>query len=111
MAITVLSTTTCRIHPRMVCTVFSRYYCSNTFENVSEEKTKVPKPVLKGIPEAPTTCCMTGCPNCVWLEYAEKLTEYFKDGGEKALKEIDTHVTDTNVKAYLMHELKMRNKS
>ena len=64
-----------------------------------------------GLPQAPSTCCMTGCPNCVWLAYAEELTEYFQDGGEKAAREIEDNVTDSNVKAYLMHELRMKQKA
>lgn len=62
------------------------------------------------LPEEPTTCCMSGCANCVWLEYAEKLTEYYKDGGDLALKEINDNVTDSNIKAFLLHELRMRNR-
>ncbi|XP_017772023.1 PREDICTED: oxidoreductase-like domain-containing protein 1 [Nicrophorus vespilloides] len=62
-------------------------------------------------PEPPTTCCMSGCANCVWLDYVEKLSEYYKDGGEKAMKRISEEVTDGNMRAFLMHELRMRKKS
>ncbi|GJQ72239.1 hypothetical protein Trydic_g3330 [Trypoxylus dichotomus] len=110
MAITIVKSVKIgQVHPRMVCNLFSQHYCSDAYETV-ENKTESTAPDVKGIPEPPTTCCMTGCPNCVWLEYAENLTKYFKDGGEKALKEINAHVTDSNVRAYLMHELRMRNK-
>lgn len=61
-------------------------------------------------PEAPTTCCMSGCANCVWLDYAEKLTEYFKDGGEQAMKEINEKVDDPMIKAFLLLELRTRQK-
>lgn len=62
-------------------------------------------------PEEPTTCCMSGCPNCVWLEYAEKLSAYYQDGGDRAIKEINEKVQDSNVRAFLLHELRMRNKT
>lgn len=62
------------------------------------------------LPEAPTTCCMSGCANCVWLEYAEKVTQYFRDGGEKAIKEINEKVDDANIRAFILHELRMRGK-
>lgn len=65
---------------------------------------------LSSIPEPPTTCCMSGCANCVWIEYAEKLTAYFKDGGDKARKHILDSVTDSNMRAFLMMELRTMNK-
>lgn len=58
------------------------------------------------IPEPPTTCCMSGCANCVWIEYAEKLSKIFQDGGEKAQKEIMSKVDDTNMQAFLAMELR-----
>lgn len=73
----------------------------------NEKKSTANRPKL---PEEPTTCCMSGCANCVWLDYAEKLTEYYRDGGERAIKEINDNITDTNIKAFLLHELRMRNK-
>ena len=59
------------------------------------------------IPETPTTCCMSACPNCVWIEYANRLNEMFRDGGEKSLKIIEEKVTDPNMKAFLITELKI----
>lgn len=63
------------------------------------------------LPDVPTTCCMSGCANCVWIEYANKLNEIFKDGGEKSLKIIDEKITDPNMKAFLKMELKLSNKT
>jgi len=55
----------------------------------------------KGMPpEPPTTCCMTGCQNCVWIRYAEELTEYYKDGGELAKHAID-QISDESIKTFI----------
>lgn len=53
------------------------------------------------MPEMPMTCCMSGCANCVWINYAVELTEYMKDGGEKAKKEIEEKVEDHSLKVFL----------
>nr|CAH7721950.1 unnamed protein product [Callosobruchus chinensis] len=59
-------------------------------------------------PEVPTNCCMSGCPTCVWFDYAEKLVEHYKDGDEKAIKEINEKITDPSLKSYILFELRMR---
>ncbi|XP_076054753.1 uncharacterized protein LOC143033331 [Oratosquilla oratoria] len=61
-----------------------------------------------GPPEAPSTCCMSGCANCVWIDYADALAKYYKDGGKKAKEAIEKEVTDPNMKAFLTLELSMR---
>lgn len=92
------------------CNCLSRTFCSDSYEpNKNEEKVKINEKEVSELPEAPTTCCMSGCANCVWLEYAEKVTQYFKDGGEKAINEINEKVDDPNIKAFILHELRMRN--
>ncbi len=57
------------------------------------------------IPDPPTTCCMSGCANCVWIEYAKELVDIYKDGGvaaDKVMKAID----DPSLKIFLSLELK-----
>ena len=65
-------------------------------------------PLGKGValPEEPTTCCMSGCPNCVWVEYAAQVSEYFSDGGENAKNIIMERVQDENMRAFLLMELR-----
>lgn len=95
------------------CNCLSIRLCS---DNNHESKNKQDEPkatqdVVKELPDAPTTCCMSGCANCVWLDYAEKVSQYFQDGGEKAIKEINEKVDDPNIKAFIVQELRMRKKT
>ena len=73
-----------------------------------------PNPKLKSVgiipgkgppPELPTMCCGSGCANCVWIEYAEQMAQYYKDGGQKAIDEI-SQIEDPMLKAFLMMEVK-----
>lgn len=59
---------------------------------------------------APTNCCRSGCPNCVWVEYVEKLTERYTNpelSRERILAELET-LDDQSIKAFIKLELKCR---
>jgi len=58
------------------------------------------------LPEEPTTCCMSGCANCVWIEYAQEVSKILGDGGESAKERIMKKVQDPNLRAFLLLELK-----
>ena len=58
----------------------------------------------------PTNCCMSGCPNCVWINYVERLTKIYTDpslGRDKVHADIES-IEDGNIKAFLIMELKFR---
>lgn len=57
---------------------------------------------------APTTCCMSGCVNCVWVQYAEKLQKILKTSDDEVRKIIMEKVEDPNMRAFLMMELRCR---
>ena len=59
--------------------------------------------------EEPTNCCMSGCANCVWIQYAEKLSETFDGSTPDIQKQILEKVTDPNMRAFLSMELRIRN--
>ena len=55
-------------------------------------------------------CCMSGCSNCVWIQHAQNLIEYYKHSGkakESILQLIDKEVEDQSLKAYLKFEINL----
>ena len=82
-------------------------HCStlDTLKGQSSQSTLKVSSSTKGPPpEPPTTCCMSGCANCVWIDYAEKLKEYYCDGGQTAKEEI-MKIEDPNMRAFLLMEI------
>lgn len=61
-----------------------------------------------GIPPPPTTCCMSGCANCVWIEYAELLLSKYENCSDKVTKDILDQIEDPSLKAFLQMELEFK---
>lgn len=72
------------------------------------EKTSGVMPGKGPPPDVPVYCCMSGCQNCVWLEYAEELVKYYANGSSKAIQSVHDNVEDPNLKSFILLELKMR---
>lgn len=49
-------------------------------------------------------CCGSGCSRCVWLEYAEDLVDFYKDGGARAAEAV-AKIPDANVRQFVKMEL------
>lgn len=49
---------------------------------------------------------MSGCANCVWIEYADKLSEKLLDGSQQVREIIMKEIQDPNMRAYLDMELR-----
>lgn len=77
---------------------------------ISEDPVEVAKQAVATFPDPPTNCCMSGCANCVWITYAFEISEYLKDGGEKARVEIEK-IKDPIIKAFVLEEWKNRQQS
>lgn len=59
-------------------------------------------------PTPPTTCCMSGCHNCVWIEYADCLAEHYRDGGVEACRMIEKEVEDPSLRAFILMEVRLK---
>ena len=62
------------------------------------------------LPDPPTNCCMSGCANCVWLEYAQDLEKLYRDEGE-VTKQVLEAIEDPSLKIFLSIELRNKLKS
>lgn len=57
-------------------------------------------------PEPPVDCCMSGCANCVWIQYGEELKQYFSvSEGNAKIAEALEEIQDPGLKMFLKIEL------
>lgn len=102
--------------PMLACdlveNIYSRFSSSFSSSDCAEERKEIGKDIKSDLklPEPPTNCCMSGCPNCVWIAYAEELSKIFDDSGEKSREIIFREISDENMKAFLRMELSLLSK-
>ena len=84
-------------------------FCTDSNDSCENSKIKL----ITSLTPPTNLCCMAGCVNCVWFEYADLLIqEYAKK--EQTLKigdifkEIDEDVEDPNIRAYIKLEIKSK---
>ena len=69
------------------------------------------------LPDPPSNmCCMSGCANCVWLDYTDDMIKAYENKGQTldlsiVLKEIDDNVSDPMIKSFIKMELKSKFKN
>lgn len=84
-------------------------YCSKNstsgLQTASSSSTEISPEEVCSVPEVPTTCCGTGCHNCVWIDYVDRLVEFYKDGGAKARNAVNK-IDDVSLRTFLEMELK-----
>lgn len=56
-------------------------------------------------PEPPVDCCMSGCANCVWIQYAEELTRYFSSDSKEKVKKALEQIENPGLRMFIQLEL------
>lgn len=63
--------------------------------------------LFQKIPPPPTNCCMSGCANCVWIQYAEEVSSKLRGGSDAVREIIMKEVQDPNMRSFLEMELRL----
>ena len=63
------------------------------------------------LPEQPTTCCMSGCSACVWLDFAEQTVQHYQQLGQtlqfsELVERVNANIQDPSFRAFITMELK-----
>lgn len=84
--------------------------CANGKSVNDEEKERELERLAKdaSIDEPPTSCCQSGCSNCVFIVWAEALVNKMNNSGPEVCEKILKMVEDPSMKAYLEMELRIR---
>ncbi|XP_077296943.1 oxidoreductase-like domain-containing protein 1 [Arctopsyche grandis] len=100
----------CKIHiSKTSFWILNRMFSDSTNPPTNKDRDKRPmytpeEPV--SIDNPPTTCCMSGCPNCVYIAWAEALSKEMSKADPIIAKKILENITDPSMKAFLQMELR-----
>ena len=83
------------------------------FSTVDDMEANSKVTVNKNIEPPINQCCMEGCINCVWLEYADSLINDCKEkltpiDIQSLLEKIERDVDNPNVRSYLKFEIQSK---
>ena len=84
--------------------------CYSSSQRLSQDSKVISSKNLKPPIEQ---CCMEGCVNCVWLEYADSLIKEYNGETslidiERLLEEIDKDIENPSVRSYIKFEIKSK---
>ncbi|XP_038211926.1 uncharacterized protein LOC119832334 [Zerene cesonia] len=82
---------------------------TNTADSDDEKEKEIERiKTNASLNEPPTACCQSGCANCVFIVWAEALTQKMENAGPEIAEKILKMVDDPSMRAYLELELRMR---
>ncbi|KYQ53793.1 Uncharacterized protein C17orf90 [Trachymyrmex zeteki] len=97
------------LRSRLIISKSLCYYRRNSsIQKDDEARTDHAKKISMDDLTEPTNCCMSGCTNCVWIKYAERLSNMIEKSNIDLQKAIFDKVQDPNMKAFLEMELRCR---
>ncbi|CAG4979336.1 unnamed protein product [Colias eurytheme] len=83
--------------------------CTNTTDTDDEKEKEIERIKSNAsLDEPPSACCQSGCANCVFIVWAEALTQKMENAGPEIAEKILKMVDDPSMRAYLELELRMR---
>ncbi|XP_063618408.1 oxidoreductase-like domain-containing protein 1 [Cydia splendana] len=84
-------------------------YCTTKTEAEIEKEKELERIANDAsIDEPPTSCCQSGCANCVFIVWAETLSKKMNNAGPEIAEKIMKSVQDPSLRAYLEMELRLR---
>jgi len=97
------------LRSRLIVIKSLRHYQRNlSIRKDDEDRIEHAKDISMDDLAEPINCCMSGCTNCVWIKYAERLSNMIEKSDIDLQKTIFDKVQDPNMRAFLIMELRCR---